>query len=55
MEEEYIFSGYCRALDNSRMVTVETDGKAVTDIGCGFEKCPHAPSCLIAQQIRELS
>ncbi len=55
MEEEYIFTGYCRALDSSRMVTVETDGYAITDIGCGFANCPHAQSCLIAEQLREIT
>ncbi len=54
MEEEYIFTGYCRATDGSRVVTVETDGAKIEDIGCGFGNCPHQPSCPIAQKIREI-
>ena len=53
-EEEYIFSGYCRTVDASRMVTVETDGTAITDVACCYGSCPYEPSCTIAQKIREL-
>ena len=55
MEEEYFFSGYCRTLDKSRMVTVETEDGNVTEIDCCFESCIHAPSCAIAQEIRLLT
>lgn len=54
MEEEYIFSGYCRTADASRIVTVETDGTAITDITCCYGSCPYEPNCTIAQKIREL-
>ena len=54
MEEEYIFSGYCRTVDASRMVTVETDSAAITDVACCYGSCPYEPSCTIAQKIREL-
>ena len=54
MEEEYIFTGYCRALDGSRMVTVETDGSEILEIDCGYGGCPHEQSCPIARKIREL-
>ncbi len=52
--EEYIFTGYCRATDASRMVTVETDGGLCADIACDFGCCPHEKSCAIAARIREI-
>jgi hypothetical protein len=55
MEEEYIFSGYCRTVDSSRMVTVETDGESVTDVACCYGNCPYESSCSIAEKIRKLS
>ena len=55
MEKEYFFSGYCRTLDKSRMVAVETEDGKVTDVDCCFENCIHAPNCTIAQEIRKLS
>ena len=54
MEEEYFISGYCRTLDDSRMVTVETDGTRVTDVDCCYGSCPHAPNCEIAHRIRQI-
>lgn len=55
MEEEYFFTGYCRCLDGSRVVTVETDGTAITDIDCSYENCPYADGCPIGKQIGELA
>ena len=54
MQEEYILSGYCRTLDQSRMVTVETDGRQILDVDCCYGSCPYEPSCTIAQKIREI-
>ena len=52
MEKEIFISGYCRALDQSRMVEVEiVDHKVNAD--CAYPDCPHAASCQIAQQIKE--
>ena len=52
MMEKFI-SGYCRALDKSRMVTVEQeDGE--TTIDCAYENCPHKPVCQIGKQITQL-
>ena len=53
--DEKIFSGYCRTLDKSRMVTVETEDGKVTDVDCCFENCIHAPNCTIAEEIRKLT
>lgn len=55
MEEEYILSGYCRTLDQSRMVTVETDGCKLLDVDCCYGSCPYEPNCTVAQKIRALS
>lgn len=53
MEQEAFISGYCRQLDSSRTVTVETDGSTFAEADCLFETCCHAPSCPIAEKIRE--
>lgn len=50
--EEYI-SGYCRTLDESRMVTVEEDGGQIF-IDCCYENCPHQHACEIAKRITAL-
>ena len=51
MEKEIFLSGYCRALDQSRMVEVEiTDDEVSAD--CAYPDCPHAASCQIAQKIK---
>ncbi len=52
MEKELFFSGYCRALDQSRMVEVEITDTRV-DADCAYPDCPHAPNCQIAQKIKE--
>ena len=53
MMEEIFLSGYCRAMDSVRTVTVELDnGKLFAD--CSYGNCPSEGSCQIAQRIREL-
>ena len=52
MDKELFVSGYCRVLDQSRMVEVEvTDGEVHAD--CAYPDCPHAPNCQIAQRLWE--
>ncbi len=46
--EEFI-TGYCRCLDQSRMVFVE-EGEA----DCAYASCPHKPNCEIAKRIQAL-
>ena len=54
MEQEHFLTGYCRCLDQSRMVEVITvDGKP-TEIDCNYSNCPYVGNCTIAQQIRQL-
>lgn len=50
---EKFISGYCRALDKSRMVTVEREDGELS-IDCAYANCPHRPVCQIGKQIAEL-
>lgn len=52
MEKELFLSGYCRAMDQSRMVEVEIDGSKV-DADCSYPDCPYVSNCQIAQKIKE--
>lgn len=55
MEQEYFFSGYCRTIDDSRMVTVELKDHTLTDVDCCYGHCVYIANCTIAQKIRELT
>lgn len=51
MEQEVFFSGYCRTLDESRMVcAVKEDGR-LTEVDCSYECCPFTNECTVAQKI----
>ena len=54
MEIEKFISGYCRAIDQSRMVAVVTEDGQLVEVDCCFGSCTHEPNCQIAKQIREL-
>ena len=54
MEREEFFSGYCRALDASRMVAVFVVDGALEECDCGYESCPHKQSCGIAERISRI-
>lgn len=53
MEQEEIFSGYCRSLDASRMVTVVKEQGRLTEVDCDFETCLYAGHCPVGKRIRE--
>lgn len=53
MEEEKIISGYCRQLDQSRMVTIELEQGRLADCDCCYGSCIYEPSCTVAKQITE--
>ena len=53
MEKELFVSGYCRSIDQSRMVSAVTEDGQLVEVDCCFETCIHAPNCTIAQQIQE--
>ena len=55
MEKETFLSGYCRGIDQSRMVAVVTEGGELVEVDCCFGSCVHEPHCLIAKQIREMT
>ena len=50
---EAFITGYCRALDKGRVVTVENEDGPLT-MDCAYKNCPHQQSCPIAKQIAEL-
>ncbi|MBQ7415926.1 MAG: hypothetical protein IJW14_02680 [Oscillospiraceae bacterium] len=54
MEQETFLSGYCRAMDQSRMVAAVTENGSLTEADCAFPDCPYAPSCPIAEKIQKL-
>ncbi len=53
MEQEVFISGYCRVLDESRMVCAVKEDGALTEVDCAFPGCPHAPACTVAKSIQE--
>ena len=53
MEKEIFVSGYCRALDQSRMVEVEICSTEV-NADCAYPDCPHRAACPIAEEIEKL-
>ena len=55
MEKEHFFSGYCRMVDQSRMVSAETNDHKLTEVDCNFENCPYTDRCTIAQQLQALN
>ena len=54
MEKEAFLSGYCRSIDQSRMVAVVVEDGELTEVDCCFETCIHAPNCTVAESIRQL-
>ncbi len=46
---ETLLTGYCRCLDQSRMVFIE-EGEPDCDYFC----CPHAAACDLAARIRQV-
>ncbi len=53
MEQEVFCSGYCRVLDESRMVAAVLENGCLTEVDCCYPDCIHAPNCTIAQAIAE--
>lgn len=50
---EAFITGYCRALDKGRVVTVENEDGPLT-MDCAYKNCPHCQSCPVAKQISDL-
>jgi len=55
MEIEKFLSGYCRQLDNSRMVEVIIEDGEIAEIDCCYGNCLHQGNCLIAKEIQSLT
>ena len=52
MEVEKFFSGYCRQLDNARMVeAVICDGQ-LEEIDCCYGSCVYEANCPIAKELQ---
>ena len=54
MEVEKFVSGYCRQLDEARMVEVILKDGEITEIDCCYGNCNHQGNCLIAKEVDEL-
>lgn len=54
MTDEIFLTGYCRSIDQSRMVTVETGTEECVEVDCSFYSCPYAKECMIGKEIRKL-
>lgn len=54
MMEERMISGYCRELDQNRIVTAELEnGRWYWD--CNFGNCPHSGNCTVAKALAEFN
>ena len=49
---EYFLSGYCRNIDASRRVLLETD-EVGFEADCNYGCCPYESECIIAAAIRK--
>lgn len=53
MEREAFFSGYCRQMDDNRMVCVEADGNHLMEADCLYETCPYGSECAVHEKIEK--
>ena len=53
MEKELFLSGYCRCMDQSRMVAVVVEDGALVEADCAYPDCAYAPNCPVAAKIAE--
>ena len=54
MENEKFVSGYCRVLDNSRMVEVILENGEIVEVDCCYGNCVYQANCPIAKEIAEI-
>ena len=54
MEIEKFVSGYCRVLDNSRMVEVILEDGKIIEVDCCYGNCVYQGNCPIAKEIDQL-
>lgn len=55
MEEERFFSGYCRQLDNHRMVEAILKEGKLQEVDCAFGNCAFQAGCPIGKQLQVLT
>lgn len=53
MEQELFFTGYCRRIDQSRMVCAVLTADALEECDCYYGNCVYQPECPVAKQITE--
>ena len=53
MEEEKFFSGYCRQIDQSRMVSVLKENGQLEDVDCCYESCIYKDACTVGKDITQ--
>ena len=53
MSEHYL-TGYCRCLDNSRVVEVVVEEGKIEECDCLYGNCKFKTQCTIAQGIEEI-
>lgn len=51
MEKEAFFSGYCRTIDESRMVCAVKENGKLLEADCSYACCPFTKECTVAQKI----
>ena len=52
---EHYLTGYCRCLDNSRIVEVVTENGKLEECDCLYGNCKFQTQCTIAQGIEEMT
>lgn len=54
---EEMLQGYCRSMDQSRIVTceyhIEMNQKVYEYTDCAFGKCVHSDTCVLMKSVRE--
>lgn len=55
MEEERFISGYCRQLDNHRMVEAILKEGKLQEADCAFGTCTFQAGCPIGKQLQALT
>ena len=53
MEQELFFTGYCRRIDQSRMVCAVLTNAALEECDCCYGNCIYQTECPVAKQITE--
>ena len=54
MIDEKFFNGYCRNIDQSRIVSVEKNDSESWEADCDYSVCPYSGSCPIGKEISNL-